>query len=167
MESYKRIQELEWRLDNEDLIDEQFREVNNEYNKLQDDMEAPRAASKARRGQELREAAEAAEVLKVMSLTEDEVDKMYEAACLDYQDVNGMSFKAWYEQSQKYYTIDDNHTVYARARSSNTVELVPHPTLAQAKLTILNRIKYKFYDHAKRGYDFAWEIDDINSETII
>jgi hypothetical protein len=159
MDKYKRLQQLEWKLDNEDLTDEQFTIINREYNELQDDLEAPRAAAKAKREQECKEMAEAEELAKILSLTEEEVDRMYESACTTYQDVNGMSFKAWYEQSQKYYKIDDHYNVYAKARSSNTVEVVPHPTLAQAKLLILNRIKYKFYDHAVRGHDFAYELD--------
>jgi len=158
MDKFQRLKQLEWRLDNEDLSDEEFERVNKEWNELQDETSAIRAAAKAERDRERLIMAEQAELEKVLALTEDEVDKMYEAACIEYQDVNGMSFKAWYEQSQKYYTIDENHNVHARARSSNTVEIVPHPTLAQAKYTILKRIKYKFYDHAVKGHDFAWEL---------
>ena len=159
MDKWQRLQQLEWKLDNEDLTDDEFERVNSEWNDLQDEMEAPRAAAKAKRDLELKQEAEEAELAKIMSLTEEQVDKMYEAACTEYQDVNGMSFKAWYEQSQKYYSIDEGHNVHARARSANTVEIVPHPTLAQAKLTILNRIKYKFYDHAVKGHDFAYELE--------
>ena len=158
MDKHKRIQQLEWQLDNEDMTDEEFERVNGEYNKLLDDLDATRLLAKAERERVRQEQADADELSNILSLTEAEVDKMYEDTCIKYQDVNGMSFKAWYEQSQKYYSIDEGHNVHARARSSNTVEVVPHPTLAQAKLTILNRIKYKFYDHAVRGHDFAYEL---------
>jgi hypothetical protein len=159
MDKHQRLRLLEWRLDNEDLSDEEFRRVNKEYNDIQDEMEAFNVDAKNRRLEERKRLAESDELAKILTLTEDEVDRMYEKACIDTQDVNGMSFKAWYEQSQKYYTIDESYNVHARARSSNTVEVVPHPTLAQAKLTILNRIKYKFYDHAVRGHDFAYELE--------
>jgi hypothetical protein len=159
VDKYKRLQELEWQLDNEDLTDEQFTIINREYNELQDDMEAPRAAAKAKREQERKELAEAEELNNILSLTEEEVDIMYAKACTEYQDVNGMSFKAWYEQSQRYYTIDENFVVHSKARSPNTVESVPCHTLAQAKYRILTLIKTKFNDHAVRGYDFAYELD--------
>lgn len=159
MDKHQRIQQLEWRLDNEDLSDEEFDIVNREYNQLQDDMEAPRIAAKAERERERKELADAEELAKVLSLTESEVDKMYERACIETQDVNGMSFKAWYEQSQRYYTIDENFIVHSKARSPNTVDSVPCHTLAQAKYRILILIKTKFNDHAVRGYDFAYELE--------
>jgi hypothetical protein len=164
MDKFKRLQQLEWKLDNEDLTDGEFERINSEWNKLQDETESIRSAAKAERELARKELQEAQELDKILSLTEDEVDKMYEKACIEYQDVNGMSFKAWYEQSQRYYTIDNNYNVHSKARSPNTVEIVPCHTLAHAKYRILTLIKTKFNDHAKRGYDFAWDID---SETNI
>lgn len=146
---------LERQLDRDDLTDEEFNAFNKEINELQ----TRKNDIRDKREQERKELQEQVELDKILSLTEEEVEKMYEDACIKYQDVNGLSFKDWYEQSLKYYEIDAKFNVHAKARSSNTVEIVQHPTLAQAKLTILTRIKYKFYDHAKRGRDFAWDFE--------
>lgn len=105
------------------------------------------------------------ELAFIESLTEEAVEEMYVKTCLKYEDVNGMSFKKWYEQSLKYYTIDSNHVVHSRARSPKTVDSVPCNNLAHAKYRILTLIKTKFNDHAVRGYDFAWEINDESTDT--
>ena len=151
---------LEKQLDRDDLdIDsEEYDLYTKEINALQDTRNKQQAIQKLIREQRLRDIQEERELAKVFELTEEHVEKMYIDTCTRYQDVNGMSFKSWYDQSLKYYTIDDKHNVNARARSEDTVEIIEHPTLAQAKLTILRRIKYKFYDHAVRGHDFAYEI---------
>ena len=95
---------------------------------------------------------------RISAITEEYADKMYEDACLKYQDVNGVSFREWYQQSLKYYTIDQNFVVHSCARSPKEehIDSVPCHTLANAKLRILNLIKVKFNDHAVRGYDFRW-----------
>lgn len=151
---------LERQLDRDDLTDEEFNEYNRELNHLQDEANQRRKRQDEMRATRLKEEEEERALEKVMSLTEAMVDKMYEDTCLRYQDVNGMSFKAWYEQSLKYYFVDDSYNVHSKARSDNTVEIIPHPSQARAKFTILKRIKYKFYDHAVRGHDFAWEINE-------
>lgn len=158
MSASSRLKWLEAQLERDDLTDLQFDSYNKEANAIQADLNVQKAKADAFRAEQKRLQQEEAEMQKVLSLTEEQVEQMYQDSCLKYQDVNGMSFKDWYEQSLKYYTIDASYNVHARARSAETVEIVPHPTLAQAKLTILNRIKYKFYDHAVRGRDFAYEL---------
>lgn len=157
--SVSRLQWLEKQLERDDLTDLQFDSYNREANLIQVEIHSRREQlAKLREQQRIEEQAEI-ELAKVLSLTEEQVDKMYEDSCLKHQDVNGISFRDWYTQSMKYYTIDNQFNVHAKARSANTVEIIPHLSLAQAKLTILTRIKYKFYDHAIRGQDFAYEID--------
>jgi Tfp pilus assembly protein PilN len=153
-----RYKYLEMQLDKEDLTDEEFNLYNKELNQLEIEKQTRKASQQAIRAQQLKEEQEEKELEKILSLTEDEVDKMYEDSCIKHDGVNGMSFKDWYAQSLKYYDIDSGFNVNARARSFNTVEIIPHLTYAQAKLTILKRIKYKFYDHAIRGRDFAYEL---------
>ena len=148
---------LETMLDREDLTDEEFKLYNDEANQLVIAKEARKPLYQAK----LEEEAKDLEYEKMLNLTEEQVDKMYEDTCLKYDGVNGASFKDWYAKSAKYYSIDGHNNVNARARSVNTIETIPHPTLAQARLTILKRIKYKFYDHAVRGHEFAWDIDDV------
>ena len=151
-----RYEELEVLLDSDNLTDEEFNKYNDEINALQEQRNQSKKRLSAIKEQQRVEALEELALANILELTEAEVDKMYEDTCLKHQDVNGMSFKAWYEQSLKYYSVDEAHNVHAKARSPKEefVEVIPHPTLAQAKLTILKRIKYKFYDHAVRGYDF-------------
>lgn len=148
---------LEKQLDREDLTDDEFNTYNNELNELQHEKNLRQDRARKLREEQIKEENEAIALERAMSLTEEMVNKMYEDSCLKYQDVNGMSFKAWYEQSLKYYTIDEQFNVHSKARSADTVEVVPNISMAQAKLTILKRIRYKFYDHAVRGHDFAWE----------
>lgn len=155
-----RYQELERLLDREDLTDEEFLIYNKELNDLQDDRNKRAAIQAQARAERLAEQEQEKELAFIESLTEEVVEKMYEATCLKYQDVNGMSFKSWYEQSLKYYTIDKNFVVHSRARSPNTVDSVACDSIGHAKYRILTLIKTKFNDHAVRGYDFAWEIDD-------
>lgn len=156
-----RYQWLERQLDRLDLTDEEFNTYNRELNSLQDlknkRLKEQRAIREAKRQEEIEEAL----LAKALALTEEQVEKMYTDACLKYQDVNGMSFESWYKQSLRYYEIDDQHNVHARARTADEskIEIISHPTRAQAQLTILRRIKYKFYDHAVRGHDFAWDIE--------
>lgn len=157
MNARARLAWLEQELERDDLTDLQFDSYNNEANAIQAGLNTQKEKDRIIRELARREVQEDIEMEKILSLTEEEVDKMYADSCLKYQDINGLSFKEWYEQSIKYYTVDINHNVHAKARSSDTVEIVPHPTLAQAKYTILKRIKYKFYDHAVRGHDFAYE----------
>lgn len=153
---------LERQLDREDLTDEEFNLYNKELNDLQDGINKQRAKMDALRAERLKEQEEEAALARLDSLTEVMVDKMYEDTCLKYQDVNGMSFKAWYAQSLKYYTIDANNIVHSRARSpkEENVDSVACHNLAHAKLRILTLIKWKFRDHAERGYDFSWEINE-------
>lgn len=151
-----RIDWLDEQLNREDLSDELAEQYTLEANLIQEGVNARKAIRK----QQLIEQQEEIEMEKVLSLTEEQVEKMYEDSCLKYQDVNGLSFRAWYTQSLKYYNVDDAFNVHAKARSADTVEIVCHPTLAQAKLTILKRIRYKFYDHAVRGHDFAYSIEE-------
>ncbi len=155
----KNLAWLEAQMDRDDLTDEEFDTYNRQLNEIYEAQDKIRNAAKAKREQELRELREEQEIAWAEAITEEQVEKMYEDSCVKYQDVNGMAFKDWYAQSLKYYTIDANHTVHAKARSSNTVELIQHVSVAHAKLTILTRIKYKFYDHAVRGRDFAYEIE--------
>lgn len=154
-----RLSWLEVQLDRDDLTDEEFNLYNREANQIQEGINERKKQQKLIRDQQRKEEQEELELAKVLSLTEEQVEKMYEDSCIKYQDVNGMSFKQWYEQSLKYYSIDEKYNVHAKARSADTVEIIEHPTIAQAKLTILRRIKYKFYDHAVRGRDFAYEIE--------
>jgi hypothetical protein len=147
---------LELQLDREDLSDEEFNRFNSELNDLQAQMNLRIAARK----QELKELEDQKALEFAAQLTEEKVEKMYIDTCLKYQDVNGISFKDWYEKSLRYYSIDEHFNVHAVARSKKTKEIVAHVNLAHAKLTILTRIKYKFYDHTQRGYEFAWDIDD-------
>lgn len=155
--SRSRLRYLEEQLERDDLTDMQWDSFNKEANAIQVELNEQAAKIKAlREAQKAEEIAEL-ELAKALSLTEEEVEKMYEDSCLKYQDVNGMSFRNWYEQSLKYYSIDAAFNVIARARSCDTLESIPHASLALAKLTILKRIKYKFYDHAVRGCDFRWE----------
>lgn len=163
--SKSRLLWLEQQLERDDLTDLQFDCYNHEANCIQAEINARKAELDKIREQQRIEEQEEIELAKVLSLTEDQVEKMYEDSCTKYQDVNGVSFKDWYAQSLKYYSIDEKFNVHARARSANTVEIVEHPTLAQAKLTILTRIKYKFYDHAVRGRDFAYEMEETVSST--
>lgn len=148
---------LERQLDREDLTDEEFYTFNNELNDIQDKRNKRIEQARKLREQQIIEENEAIALERAMSLTEEMVNKMYEDSCLKYQDVNGVSFKDWYQQSLKYYSVDEKFNVHSTARSENTVEIIEHVSLAQAKLTILKRIRYKFYDHAVRGHDFAWE----------
>ncbi len=163
--SKSRLLWLENQLERDDLTDLQFDCYNREANLIQADINARKAELDKMREEQRKEEQEELELAKILSLTEDQVEKMYEDSCIKYEDVNGMSFRDWYAQSLKYYTIDEKFNVHARARSADTVEIVEHPTLAQAKLTILTRIKYKFYDHAVRGRDFAYEIEETISST--
>lgn len=148
-----RVTFLEHQMNRDDLTDAEFDAFNRELNEIY----FKRELAKKTRVEELKQLQDQKELDSILSLTEEEVDKMYEETCTRYQDVNGMSFRDWYAQSLTYYTIDDKFNVHAKARSENTVEIVPNLSMAQAKLTILTRIKYKFYDHAVRGCDFAWE----------
>ena len=150
---------LERQLDRDDLTDDEFTQYNRELNALQDEKNQRAKEQEIKREARLKEEAEELALEKIMSLTEEQVEKMYIDTCLKYQDVNGMSFKAWYEQSLKYYTIDDKFTVHSRARSpkDENVDSVPCPTMAQAKLRVLILIRTKFRDHAERGYDFKWQ----------
>jgi hypothetical protein len=148
---------LERQLDREDLTDKEFWAINNELNAIQEKRNRRIEQARKLKEQQLKEENEAFALERAMSLSEEMVDKMYEDSYLKYQDVNGISFKDWYNQSLKYYSIDENFNVHASARSEKTVEVIAHVSLAQAKLTILKRIRYKFYDHAVRGHDFAWE----------
>lgn len=150
---------LEAQMDRDDLTDEEFDTYNRQLNEIYTRQDQSRAASKQRREEELKQLQEEMELAQAEAITDEEVDKMYTDSCTKYQDVNGLSFKKWYEQSLKYYSIDDKHTVHAKARSANTVELIQHVSKAHAKLTILTRIKHKFYDHAVRGRDFRYEIE--------
>lgn len=152
-----RIAQLERLLEREDITDQMFKLYNDELNKLYAEKNEREAIQKTRRDAELKQQREEEALEKLESLTIEQVDKMYEDVCTKYGNVNGMSFDSWYKKSLKYYTIDDQYTVHARARSSKTVELVPHINEAHAKLTILKRIHYKFYDHYVRGHGFAWE----------
>ena len=153
-----RYEWLEAQLDRDDLTEEEFDKYNKELNDLHEQRSNAKAKAKAMaiREQQRQEEQEELALAKVLALTEEQVDKMYMDSCLKYQDVNGMSFKDWYAQSLKFYTIDEQFNVHAKARSPKDefVEIIPHLTFAQAKLTILTRIKYKFYDHAVRGRDF-------------
>lgn len=151
-----RINWLEQQMEREDLTNEEFTTFNDELNKHYAIHGARKAKLKAERELQLKQEREAAELLKVEAITDEEVERMYVESCTKYQDVNGLSFEQWYKQSLQYYTIDSKYTVHASARPSKTVELIHHVSQAHAKLTILNRIKYKFYDHAVRGFDFAW-----------
>jgi len=151
-----RLAFLEAQMDREDLTDEEFSTLNKELVAIYERQDRQKARFEMRRKEEQEEI----EMAKVLSLTEEQVDQMYQDSCLKYQDVNGLSFKDRYEQSLKYYTIDEKFNVHARARSADTVEVIAHPTLAQAKLLILKRIRYKFYDHAVRGRDFAYTLDE-------
>ena len=154
-----RIRQLEHLLDTEDVTDDQFISYTREINQLDIIVkEEDRFRKEAKEAKRLEEE-EHLELQKVLALTEEQVDKMYEDSCLKYQDVNGISFRDWYTKSLKYYDIDDKYNVTSRARSINTKEIVPHPTLAQAKLTVLKRITYKFYDHTMGGHEFAWDIE--------
>jgi hypothetical protein len=148
---------LERQLDREDLTDEEFYTFNNELNAIQDKRNQRIEQARKLREQQIIEENEAIALERAMSLTEEMVNKMYEDSCLKYQDVNGISFKDWYQQSLKYYSVDEKFNVHSTARSENTVEIIEHVSLAQAQLTILKRIRYRFYDHAVRGHDFAWE----------
>ena len=150
---------LERQMEREDLTDAEFTQYNRELNEIYSQREETTAITKLRREAELKQEQEEAALAKAEAITDEEVEKMYVDSCTKYQDVNGISFEQWYQQSLKYYTIDAKHTVHARARSSNTVEHIHHVSQAHAKLTILTRIKYKFYDHAVRGRDFAYDID--------
>jgi hypothetical protein len=154
-----RLAFLEAQMDREDLSDEEFSTLNKELVAIYEQQDERRAMFELRRKEEQEEI----ELAKVLSLTEEQVDQMYQDSCLKYQDVNGLSFKTWYEQSLKYYSIDEKFNVHSKARS---VEIVPNPTLAQAKLLILKRIRYKFYDHAVRGHDFAYEFDGGNNDSL-
>lgn len=156
MSSRSRLKYLEQQLERDDLTDLQFDSFNREANLIVAQLNEEKKIRDAIVAQRKKEEQEEVELQKVLSLTEEQVDKMYEDSCLKYQDVNGMSFRDWYQQSLKYYTIDENNVVHSRARSKNTVESVPCLTLAQAKLRILTLIRTKFNDHAVRGYDFAW-----------
>lgn len=163
--STSRLRWLEAQLERDDLTDLQFDCYNHEANLIQAEINVRKQQQDKIREQQRIEEQEEIELANILSLTEEQVEKMYEDACLKHQDVNGMSFRDWYAQSLKYYTIDEKFNVHARARSANTVEIVDHPTLAQAKLTILKRIKHKFYDHAVRGRDFRYEIEETISST--
>ncbi len=158
--STARIAWLESQMDSDDFDMSLFDSYSKELNELQTTVNEKREQHRLAKEKQRKEEQELIELSFIESLTEEQVDKMYEDTCLKYHDVNGMSFKKWYEKSLKYYTIDDKHNVHARARSPNTVEIVEHKTLAQAKLTILRRIKYKFNDHTLRGWDFAYDIED-------
>lgn len=158
-----RIQFLEEQMDSEDFDMNLYELYSKELNELISNRNKVKAEQQAILAERKREEKEQADLDFVMALTEEQVDKMYMDSCLKYQDVNGMSFEKWYEQSLKYYTIDSNFVVHSKARSPNTVESVPCLTLAHAKYRILVLIRTKFNDHAVRGYDFAWEIE---SETI-
>lgn len=157
--SLSRLNWLEEQLERDDLTDLQFDSYNKEANAIQTEINQRRAERKAFIESQQREKEEELAMEKIAALTEEMVDKMYHDTCIKYQDVNGMSFKKWYEQSQKYYTIDSNFVVHSRARSPKTVESVPCVSLAHAKYRILVLIRTKFNDHAHRGYDFAWDIE--------
>ena len=158
--SNNRLTWLEEQLDRDDLTEFQFDSYSREANMIQVDINVRKEKQRLIREQQRIEEQEEIELANILSLTEDQVEKMYEDSCTKYQDVNGMSFKDWYAQSLKYYTIDEKFNVHAKSRSANTVEIVVHLTLAQAKLTILTRIKYKFYDHAVKGCNFAYEFKE-------
>lgn len=153
-----RLSWLEIQLDREDLTDQEYLVFNTEANELIAAKNARKIERDAIMAQQKKEEQEELELSAILALTEEEVERMYVDACIKYQDVNGMSFESWYKQSLQYYNIDVQYNVHAKARSSNTVEVISHVSRAQAQLTILKRIKYKFYDHAKRGRDFAWDI---------
>lgn len=158
MSIISRLEYLTEQLDRDDLTELQFDSFNAEANLLQEQINKEITVRKAIIAARKKEEQEDLEMQTALSLTEDEVEKMYEDSCLKHRDVNGISFRDWYKQSLKYYDIDSQNNVHARARSSNTVEVIPHISKAQAQLTVLRRIKYKFYDHAVRGHDFAYEI---------
>lgn len=155
-----RIAWLELQMDRDDLTDEEFKTFNTELNDYYSINEKRRLAIKVKHELQLVKEIEEIELAKVEAITEEEVERMYIDSCTKYQDVNGESFELWYKKSLQYYSIDSKHTVHAIARSSKTVELIHHVSQAHAKLTILTRIKYKFYDHAVRGYSFAWDKDE-------
>jgi len=150
---------LETQLDRDDLSDADFDSYNKELNQLH----AARQERRAKREAEL-EAMRLEEVNtlaleKIMVLTEEEVEKMYVRFYTDHF-AQEMSYDVWFAKSTRYYTITDNFTVISKARSANTEERIEHVNLAQAKLTILKRIRYKFYDHFVKGHDFAWHMED-------
>jgi uncharacterized protein (DUF1697 family) len=149
---------LERQMERDDLTDAEFAAYNRELNEIYSEREDTTKISKAKRAAELKQEQEELDLARAEAITDEEVEKMYVDSCTKYQDVNGVSFEQWYQQSLKYYSVDAKYTVHARARSSNTVEYIHHVSQAHAKLTILKRIKYKFYDHAVRNNDFAYDI---------
>lgn len=149
------LRELEDALENiEDTDSPEWKRINEEINALVEKRE--RKIKESHKAKE--EAVKAAAIEKALELTEAMVEKMFEDTCLKYQDVNGISFRAWYNQSLTYYSIDSKFNVISRAKSPNVPpRIFENISYAQAQLCILNLIKYKFYDHAVKGHDFAWE----------
>jgi hypothetical protein len=149
---------LEQQLDREDLTDTEFNSYNKELNDLHASQEERRLKREQVLAEQRREEQEQIALDKILSLTEDEVEKMYVAFYSDHF-ANAMTYEEWYAKSMRYYHIMGDFTVVSKARSVNTEERVEHVNLAHAKHTILKRIKHKFYDHFVRGRDFAWEIE--------
>lgn len=164
MSAKSRLAYLEQQLDRDDLTDMEWDSFNKEANLIQEQLNEEKKIRDAEKAIRLKEAQEEAEIAFAESITEEAVEKMYIDTCLKYQDVNGISFKDWYEKSVKYYTIDANNVVHSRARSPKAkhIDSVPCHTIGNAKLRILTLIKTKFNDHANRGYDFKWDIEDEN-----
>lgn len=162
MSAKSRLLYLEAQLERDDLTDMEWDSFNREANLIQEQLNEEKKIRDAALAQRKAEEQEQAEIEFAESITEEAVEKMYEDACIKYQDVNGVSFCDWYQKSLKYYTIDKNNVVHSRARSpkAENIDSVPCHTIGNAKLRILNLIKTKFNDHAKRGYDFRWDIED-------
>ena len=162
MSAKSRLLYLEAQLERDDLTDMEFDSFNREANLIQVQLNEEKKIRDAEKAIRLKEQQEEAEIAFAESITEEAVEQMYIDCCIKYQDVNGVSFKDWYEKSIQYYTIDANNVVHSRARSpkAENIDSVPCHTIGNAKLRILTLIKTKFRDHAHRGYDFRWDIDE-------
>lgn len=156
-----RYQWLEVQLDREDLTSKEFSEYNSELNQLEIDKQIRKAVQQSLRAQQLKKEQEEKELEFIQSLTDEQVDLMYEKAHVKYAgDINGMSFDEWFKQALTYYSIDGNFVVHSTARSpkSENVDSVPCYSEAHAKYRVLKLILTKLNDHGTRGYDFKWEV---------
>jgi hypothetical protein len=155
-----RYQWLESQLDREDLTPEEFNSYNNELNLLEEEKAIRKNKQKLSREQQLKKEQEEKELEFIQSLTDDQVDIMYEKAHIKYaSDINGMSFDEWFKQALTYYFIDGNFVVHSTARSPKPekIDSVPCYSEAHAKYRVLKLILTKLNDHGSRGYDFRWE----------
>lgn len=147
-------------LDSPNFDMDKFDSVNKELLQIQEQISVQEQARKAIIAAKKLEEQEELALNKILSLTEEEVDKMYQEAYEKYAgNVNGVPFEVWFDQSTKYYHIDEKFNLISKARSSNTEEVVPCQNRVHARHVMLKRIKYKMYDHAVRGHDFAYEQD--------